>query len=221
MAIVTTMSAGDFAYVVDSMGAGPVTNAGYDWYAVEYAKGKDIWPLHDVPSGDLVGGWMAAGSASDRYRFVALAEVECSNEPVTLERLEVDITPWERLVCLTGGQFTIEGSTTHTCSDCGSVTPGVSPPWLTDMGPQPPLVGQHGYYPYVRLAVPPEARAPADGKIIRATFHVDDPAAATCTYTDPGLTSPALDYDPVAFQIFCREQLVLESFEVIGTDDGR
>ena len=76
------------------------------------------------------------------------------------------------------------------------------------------------YYPYVQIAIPPDGPVPENRDIIRATLHVDDPAATTCTYTpDPAGTSPTLDYDPIAVQVYCRERLVLESFEVLGTDD--
>ena len=64
----------------------------------------------------------------------------------------------------------------------------------------------------------PNRRPPTNRDIVRATLRVDDSAAATCSYVpEPGRAAPTPD--PIAVEIFCRERLVLDSFEVIGTDD--
>lgn len=219
-AIVATAAAGDAIYVEAAISAGPVSADGYDWYQVAYAGGADIWPWQDVVPDEATmyaTGWMAAGSATER--FVRLPDVACPTEPITLSVLAFELTDWERLVCLAAEPFTIEG--TYGCDGCGGVTPGAEPTWLADaLIGHPPIAGRFMYYPFVRVAIPPDVQAPQDRDIVRATLHLDDPAAETCTYTpDPQGTTPTLDYDPLAVQIYCRERLVLESFEVIGTDD--
>ncbi len=217
--IVATMAAGDAVYVEATINAGPVSADGYDWYRVAYAGGEDIWPWQDVippEATTYVTGWMAAGSATER--FVKLADVVCPSEPIRLSVLAFELTYWGRLVCLRDTPITIEG--TFGCDGCGGATPGASPTWLADLTQHAPIAGRYRYYPFVRVAVPPDLTAPADRDIVRATLHVDDPAAAGCSYTpDPGSSPPPLLVDAAAVEILCREQLVLESFEVIGTDD--
>ena len=216
--IVATMAAGDVAYVLDSIAAGPVAADGYEWYEVEYAEGRDIWPWQDVPSADLQQGWMAAGTETER--FVVLATVECRADPVTLETLAFEVTPWERLVCLANGAFTIEG--TYGCETCADgVTRGANPTWLADAAQHAPISGTYEYYPFARMAVSPDVAPPADRDIVRATVHVNDDDAETCTYTpDQDESLPTTDFDPTAVEIYCRERLVIESFEVTGRDDG-
>jgi hypothetical protein len=36
---------------------------------------------------------------------------------------------------------------------------------------------------------------------------------------EPDDTGALLELDPIAIQFYCRERLVLDSFEVLGTDD--
>jgi hypothetical protein len=213
-ALVETMPAGHVAYVQDRIDAGPVRADGYDWYFVEYAYGDDIWPWQDIYAGDLTGGWMAAGTATQR--FVELVDVDCSTEPMTLSVLR-STKPWDRLVCLADGPIVIEG--TFGCDTClDEVTPGANPTWLADAEQHPPIAGSYQYYPFIKLAVPPGVSPPTHRDIVRARLHVDDPAASTCTYTpEPG--DSTAQPDPLAVQIFCRERLVLDSFEVIGHDE--
>lgn len=214
--IIGTTMAGDAAYVEDSILAGPVRADGYEWYQVAYAGGDDVWPWQDLAPDGYVTGWVAAGS--DTERFVDLAGVSCPTDDVTLRMLALELTPWERLVCLHAAPFVVEG--TYGCDGCGGVTPGASPTWLADVTQHAPIAGQYRYYPFIRVAVPPGTETPQDRDIVRATLHVDDPAANTCTFTpDPQGTTPTLDYDSEAVHIFCRERLVLGAFEVIGTDD--
>jgi hypothetical protein len=219
-AIVATAAAGDAIYIEAAISAGPVSADGYDWYQVAYAGGADIWPWQDVVPDEATmyaTGWMASGSATER--FVRLPEVACPTEPITLSVLAFELTDWERLVCLGDSPITIEG--TYGCDRCGGVTPGAEPAWLADqLIGHVPIAGRFMYYPFVRVAIPPDTPVPQDRDIVRATLHVNDPAAETCTYTpDPQGTTPTLDYDPIAIEVYCRERLVLESFEVIGTDD--
>jgi hypothetical protein len=61
---------------------------------------------------------------------------------------------------------------------------------------------------------------PAQGSIIRARVHVDDPASASCTGTWPNANDDLVPVPPATMVLYCREQLVVESYEVIGMDAG-
>lgn len=196
--VLATVAAGDALYVLDSTAAGPVTAQGYDWYQVEYADGADVWPWQDV-SPATARGWVAAGSATER--FVRLAPIACPSEPVTLEMLAFDITPWGRLVCFGGGSIEVQG--TYGCDGCA----------------HPPIAGQYRYYPYVVVALAPDMTPPDDRDIIRANLSVDDPAATSCTHVPYPGEQPVPSPEPAAVEVYCRERLVLESFEVVGYDD--
>jgi hypothetical protein len=222
-AIVTTMSAGELAYVVDDM-RGPVEADGYEWYRIQYADGENVWPWMDVAPDGLVGGWVAAGNAT--ARFVELSEVTCEAEPLTLEVLAFDMTPFERLVCISGTTVTIDAADfcrQEGFGGCGGTTPGAAPTWLADGTQHTPMVlPGNMYYPFVMVAIPPELVPAYDdlplGRVLRISLHVDDPAAATCALTgepdDTGRTA-----DPDAVRVWCRERLVLESFEDVGAND--
>jgi hypothetical protein len=214
--IVATMRAGDAAFVTDHIYVGPVRFDGYEWYRVEYSGGADVWPWNDVAPREYQVGWMAAGTAETR--FATLPEVSCPIAPVTLELLALELTAWERLVCLRDSAIVVEG--TFGCDGCGGATHGAAPVWLADPTQHSPIADRYESYPFIRIAVPPGTRVPADRDIVRATLRVDHPAAATCTYA-PSLDDaevPTEDYDPVAVRTYCRERLVLDSFEVLGRD---
>ena len=224
--IVATMSAGDAAFVQDTIRAGPVGADGYDWYPIAYAGGEDVWPWQDVAPDNLVSGWVAAGT--DTQRFIELAEVSCPTEPPSLEVLALELTGWERLVCLSGTTVTVEAA--DFCNQegfggCGGTTPGAAPTWLADGTQHSPMVPPgNTYYPVVLVAIPPEL-LPAyhdlpESRVLRITLRVDDPAATSCVLSgepdDEGITA-----DPDAVQVYCRERMVLESFEDIGENDLR
>jgi hypothetical protein len=224
--IVATMSAGDSAYVQDVIRAGPFEADGYEWYPIAYAGGEDVWPWQDVAPDGLVSGWVAAGD--DTRRFVDLAEVTCPTEPPTLEVLALELTDWARLVCLSGTTVTLEAADfcrQEGFGGCGGTTPGAQPVWLADVTQHAPMVppGNFGY-PFVRVAIPPELLPAYDdlplGRVLRITLHVDDPVADTCALSaepdEAGRTA-----DPEAVRVYCRERMVLESFEDIGENDLR
>jgi hypothetical protein len=213
--VVAAMAAGDSAYVLDSLEAGPVRANGYDWYEVEYAGGPDVWPWQDLSPVEA-RGWVAAGDEDGRY--LELATVTCSTTPITLETLAFDLTPWGRLVCLSGAPIEIEG--TYGCESCGDEPRNAQPGWLADVSQHNVLAGQYSYYPFVRIAVPPELMPPHARDVVRASLRVDDSSASSCSYVPgPDDTGAVLEFDPIAIQVYCRERLVLDSFEVLGTDD--
>ena len=214
--ILETMKQGDAAYVENAIDAGPVMADGFAWYQVAYAGGRDVWPFQDVFPGGYVTGWMAAGDEAGPY--AVLAAVDCPSAEIDLDILANELTPWERLVCIGSGTITIQGR--YGCDGCGGVTPGASPAWLADLSQAPPISARGNIYPAVNVAVPPDGPSPDDGDVIRATLHVDDPAASSCAFTPPPDTDDAsFEWDAAAVEVFCRERLVLESFEVTGHDD--
>lgn len=213
--IVNTMKQGDAAYIENAIDAGPVMADGFAWYQVAYAGGRDVWPFQDVFPGGYVTGWMAAGD--DTQPYAVLADVSCPSGEIDLEVLANHMTPWERLVCIASNTITIQGR--YGCDGCGGVTPGASPTWLADLSQAPPVAVRGNFYPAVNVAVPPDSTTPDNGDVIRATLHADDPAAASCTFDPPADTADAaFEWNATAVQMFCRERLVLESFEVTGHD---
>jgi hypothetical protein len=54
------------------------------------------------------------------------------------------------------------------------------------------------------------------GQILRVTGHFNDPAASTCEMSGQPIDGPAIS--PETAQLYCREQFVLDEYEVIGTD---
>lgn len=214
--VLHTMAQGDAAYIENIIGAGPIRADGYDWYWVSYANGRDVWPFQDVQPGNYVSGWMAAGDRKQRY--VTLAQVSCPSGPITLAMLADELTPWARLVCMGDGTVTIDGR--FGCDGCGGLTPGATPEWLADQAQGEIIAARGNLYPAVQVALPPKGSAPKTKDVVRATLHVNDPAASTCAYAPPsGGGAPAVTYDAAAVHIFCQERLVLESFKVIGHDD--
>ncbi len=212
-AVVATMAAGDAAYVDDSIHAGPIRDGGYDWYQISHAGGGDVWPWQDLAPSGLVEGWAAAGT--DDETFMEVAEVNCPSEPVSLGVVAFELTSWERLVCFHDAPITIEG--TFGCDACPYPTADINPRWLalsTAIG------GRYSYYPLIALHLPPDAPAPDNRDIIRATLVVDHPDSASCTHTlEPGASASERSPDAAIVEMYCRERLVLDSFEIIGHDD--
>ena len=69
------------------------------------------------------------------------------------------------------------------------------------------------------LRFPPKGPAePAAGTIIRVTVHVDDSRATKCTMSELSDAGAPLPVDTRTAVFQCREQLVVESFVVLGTD---
>jgi len=113
-------------------------------------------------------------------------------------------------------QITLEG--TFGCSGCAASVPGTfEPGWLA----HPMNFGFLSVDPNARIGpfamrfAPSGPPPPAVGQIVRVVGHFDDPAAGSCTIS-PG--EPPVPLDPLATGLYCREQFVVESFEVTGTD---
>jgi hypothetical protein len=194
---------------------GPVSAGGFAWYPViRLGEGTDLPALSD---GLLVTtspvGWVAAGDVAEAY--IQLLDPRCPPRPVSLATLEA-MQPWEQLACFGSEQITLDG--TFGCGECGGLFLGTfEPAWLAS----PAVAAFLSIDPNTRIGpfsmhFPPGAPAvPADGQILRVVGHFDDPAAIGCTVS-PGETP--VPVDARAAELYCREQFVVESFAVTGTD---
>ena len=201
---------------------GPIRANGYTWYGVavapETVAAGELPPLPDSPfpdGTDNVAGWIAAGDAEQA--FVEPLAARCPTT-VDLENV-VAMLPAERLACF-DAPIVLEG--TYGCGGCGGTGGAMSKPsWLADSFEfgtfRVSWTREFRDRPIALHFRPSGPQPPVDGRIIRATVHVDDPAAQNCefawTIEDPDFVVPA--WYGVAW---CRERFVVDSFEVLGTD---
>jgi hypothetical protein len=200
------------AVVVDTLPAGtvvelafawsdPVAVDGIDWYRVAY-------------KGDLAGS-VAAGVGEDRY--LELAPPRCEGGNPDLAAL-THITDWERLACFGDRAITVTG--TYGCSVCGIAytIEGFEPGWLADPDNLNYLGWQEGA---ITLHFPPASglEGAPNASILRVTGHFNDPVSSTCVIrpTMEGVVIRA-EVDPVIAELWCREQFVVDGYEIIGTD---
>ena len=225
--VLATLPAGEALYILATPNLlGPIEAEGYDWYLVMHAQDWHGWPEHPPGSGDgpsadpRTSGFVAARSGSES--FVALEPVTCPAGTVDIHTIYAMI-PWARLACFGDRQLTFEG--TYGCGGCGGLAPGTfAPAWL--IHPinfnllQPPYAEGHRAVEILVLRDPPEGPALEDvepGSVLLVTGHFDDPLAVDCVIAPggPGEEQPAHEG---AAELLCREQFVVESWEVLGTD---
>ena len=218
--IVTSANAGEELFLVtDATALGPVQTGGFVWYLVLFQPGYHDWPVR--PPGDPpLSGWVAAGS--DTEAFLALAPASCPMGEVDITTLYA-LTPWERLACIGDRQITVEG--TYGCGECGGEAMGTfTPDWLAhpiDFDVlRPPFAQPVSVVENLVLRIAPELPQVAPeqaGSILRVTGHFNDPGAVDCVVApgDPGQERVAND---LAAEWYCREQFVVDAWEVIGTD---
>jgi hypothetical protein len=223
--VVASVARGDVLFLPDwsepGLRIGPTTAGdGLDWYAAEHIAGISEWP--NDAQGDRIRGFVAA--EADGQPFIALLDPRC---PATVDIAALTaITAWERLACSGDRQLTIEG--TYGCGVCDALAwPGTfEPEWLASyLNPifqvLSPVGGvqQVGFDP-VALAFPPDVAEPADqdaGSIMRVTGRFNDARAADCVI-EIGEGSDVFTVKDTAAEWYCREQFVVEAWEVIGTD---
>ncbi|HJP71753.1 MAG TPA: SH3 domain-containing protein [Candidatus Limnocylindria bacterium] len=218
--VVTTANAGEEMFLVTNATAlGPVQTGGFVWYLVLYQPGYQDWPMS--PAGDPpLSGWVAAGTESESY--LALAPTACPIGEVDISTLYA-LTPWARLACIGDRQITIEG--TYGCADCSGDAAGTfTPEWLAhpiDLDLlRPPFAQPVSVVENMVLRIPPELPQVAPeqgGSILRVTGHFNDARSVDCVVApgDPGQERVAND---LAAEWYCREQFVVDAWEVIGTD---
>jgi hypothetical protein len=219
--VVARLAAGEIVYLTHSSRS---RDDGYFWYIAEYAPGYDAWParppqLHEEGSSYRTG-YVALGTPEQP--FFELLEPRCSAGEPDLAAL-LRITAWERLACYGDRSMTLQG--TYGCpGPCGIIAPGrFEPEWLAG-----PVHHLNLFYPTVawleqdQLALtlnfnPDSTIEPPDrGTIIRLTGHLDDPRARTCEMAW-GEGGEEVVESPLA-ELSCRLRMVVDSYEVIGTD---
>ena len=191
--------AGD-QFSVPWWGFGPVVRDGLDWYRVGPAIGGDL------------DAWAAAGSGTDHY-FEVVAPSCPSGDP-DLAMLINMASAWDRLACFGDRSITLEG--TYGCGGCGGMSVGdFAPMWLAY-----PITGHLLHLPdqagVLEMRVAPDSgvEIPAEASIVRVTGHFSDPASTSCKIT----TGDPIAVDPRVAELYCREQFVVDSFEVFGID---
>jgi hypothetical protein len=203
-----------------SFGFGPVKKNGYTWYPVIVTPYKNgalpALPTEPVALGgaEPTWGWVAGDDGTHTY--LTLVQARC---PSTVDLASVQgMLPAERLACF-GEPFILEG--TYGCGGCGGAVAGTyKPEWIAS-----PLsfgflsVNAAERLGPLALRFPPKGPAePAAGTIIRVTVHVDDSRATKCTMSELSDSGAPLPVDARTAVFQCREQLVVESFQVLGTD---
>lgn len=191
---------------------GPVSAGGFAWYPVIQLEATELPPLGERMTTSSIG-WVAAGDATEAY--IQLVEPRCPARPVDLATVE-RMQPWEQLACLGSEQITLEG--TYGCGGCGGLFPGsFEPLWLAHpVNVYPLSTDTTIQLGPVNLRFPPGGPAyPPEGQIVRVVGHFDDPAALGCVVS-PG--EPPAPIDARVAELYCREQFVVETIEVIGPD---
>lgn len=202
-------------YATQRSDFGPISAGGFAWYPViRLGEMTDLPPLSDGPLlTTSAAGWVAAGDNTEA--FIQLLDPRCPPRPVNLATLEA-MQPWEQLACFGPEQITLEG--TFGCDGCGGIVLGTfEPDWLAQPI-QPSFLSMDPNArigPFSMRFAPEGPATPTVGQILRVVGHFDDPAAGSCTIS-PG--DPPEPLDPLATALYCREQFVVESIEVTGTD---
>lgn len=199
------------AAVVDTLPAGTIVELARGYIDPEVVDGIDWYHVHY--NGDLAGS-IAAGVGGDRY--LELLPARCEAGDPDLAAL-MSITAWERLACFGDRSITVTG--TYGCPVCGIAYPrgGYEPHWLAN----PDTLAALGWPDVITLHFSPAAGldAPPNASIVKVTGHFSDPASSTCVImpTMDGVPIGA-EVDPVIAELWCREQFVVDAYEIIGTD---
>jgi hypothetical protein len=199
------------AAVVDTLPAGTVVELAFG-YTGPVAVDEIDW-YHVVYNSNSVGS-VAAGVGADRY--LELVPARCEGGDPDLAAL-IRITAWERLACFGDLALTITG--TYGCPVCGIAYPkgGYEPAWLAN----PDTLAYFGWPDAMTLHLKPESglKLPPNGSILRATGHFNDPISSNCTIR-PTMEGVEIgpEVDPVIAELFCREQFVVDAYEITGSD---
>ena len=214
---VATLVSGDLVAIGKSYlspNIGPVEADGFTWYPVGVLGISEMPAVPHEPL-EVTGtvGWVAGGDANGT--FLELVDARCTDAEPTLEVLQ-SLLPWEQLACYGNTTITLEGILG--CGGCGSFIPGTfQPPWLA----YPESLDFLSVEPQDRIGpfalwFPPEVERPETASILRVVGHFDDGRAAEC---DMQLGDPPAPVDEVSTLYSCRAKFVVESVEVLGTDE--
>jgi hypothetical protein len=194
---------------------GPIDADGFSWYPVNALGVTELPEPGNAPLESQDFGWMAVSDGSDT--FVELVAPRCTDDEPSLELLQ-SLTDWERLSCYGDRSITIEG--TYGCGGCGGLYPGTfEPPWLAS-----PLNfnllsvdASERIGPFAMRFAPEGPEFPEAASILSVTGHFDDPAAVGCVVAP--LDAPD-GIDTAVAELYCREQFVVDSYEVLGVDEN-
>lgn len=202
-------------------GWGPVAADGYKWYPVirpqVYSTDHGLPALPQLPftEGPFVSGWVAAGARSKPY-LVPLPP-RC---PGTVDLANVSgMLDAERLACFEPRPFALQG--TYGCSGCGGTTIGTfKPDWLANPFEANFLTVDvsTGLGPVSLHFRPAGPEPPVAGSIIRAMVHIDDARSSRCEMTGIGSEGASVVIDARTAVLWCRERLVVDSYDVLGVD---
>jgi hypothetical protein len=202
-------------------GSAPVIADGYVWYSggVVSATGKLPPLLEYLGDGEPLHGWIAV--AKGATQFVERLAPRC---PSTIDLLNVSaMLGAERLACFGSNTIVLEG--VFGCNGCGGQEPGTfEPAWLAS-----PLtfaflsVDPSKGTGHIVLRFPPAGPPePAVASIIRVRGHFDDERASDCAIALPvpaaSFETDLAPMDPAVARVLCRQEFVVESYEIIGTD---
>lgn len=196
-------------------GFGPVEADGFTWYPVTVFEDNQPAVPGTFPNDESVLGWAAVDDGTDA--FVELVAPRCAEGDPDLALLE-SLGEWERLACYGNRSLTIDG--VLGCGGCGGLFPGIfEPEWLASPMNYDLLSVDPADHlgPFLTYWSPDGPERPDAGSIVRITGHFDDPAADGCRVA-PGDPEPR-DLDPVVGELYCRSHFVVESVEVLGTDE--
>ena len=201
----------------------PVESGEYIWYQGVYVWGSpaDVPALPgwlSPPVGERPSGWVAASTGATSY----LEQMEPRCPAVVDLKNVVAMLPFERLECFGGRTIELKGSIG--CVPCSPEIFGqYAPDWLTNPNRVDDLLWER----YMRggtvmLRFPPDGPGrPNAGEIISVRGHFRDAAAEKC---ELGLAFPWADsfrfhpVGPTVARQLCRQQFVVERYEVIGVD---
>ena len=203
-----------------SFGYGPVRKNGYTWYPVVVTPYKDgtlpALPTEPVNLGGVepTWGWVAADNGTRPYLTTIAPRCPTTVDLVTVQGM----LPAERLACF-GEPIVLQG--TYGCGGCGGAIAGsFKPSWIAS-----PLsfgflsVNAAERLGPIAIRFPPSGPSePAAGSVIRVTLHVDDSRATRCTMAELDDSGAKVPVDARTAVLRCREELVVDSFAVLGTD---
>jgi hypothetical protein len=216
-----TLSKGD---IVVLTGYGGIKAGGYVWFEAGRLAGVrgalpalPAWPLEGGDWSDLTG-WIAVGNDSEAY--VKPLAPRCSDAAATDLATLSAMLLGEQLACLDDTPLVLQG--TWGCGGCGGAFAGTfTPAWLAE-----PLSGVFSVNWSERvgptqLYFPRGVDRPTEGTILRVHGHLSDRRASKCEVAIP--TSEGFDAPLVAIRArdavaWCQEHIVVDSYEVIGTD---
>ena len=205
-----------------SAGYGPIEANGYTWYPVikiDVFDGDgelDPLPTNPVPPGaELVSGWIAADDGDGPLRAAGRAPLPDDRRPRQRHRAcsppsaspaSVRRSCWRARSAAAAAAAPIAGE--------------FEPAWLAS--PMNFDFLSEDVVRAVRAARAPlpaeRPGAPGAGSIIRVTVHVDDARSARCSIREFGDDDVLVAVDSATAVYVCREQLVVDSYEVLGTD---